>query len=1175
MKCIAVCKGYLLCAVVFIAISIVGLDAEGQTVPIPNPSFETGQGSPDGWQLSGGLGGWSGEGIDGSRAISISGVANSQTSTYWYTPPLTFEPGACYRFSFQARRTSGTGGSPITGPDFCNRDLHEVTSEWKQYTSYFVAPASGVSCPLRLGQWEAEGIIEFDDVSLVRAEPVYRRHNGIALGDGEHISGDTYTFTAPLTGASANHARPLQGQDCFFNKPRWVFTQGNRVVYRHEINEVMQRSAEIEVSVGYHTGGTLVAEASTDGDNWVRVETLDALGSIHAPLPASLFPANAVFVRFTVMPSENSDAPIHLQIYGYTYNARLEKAPGDFYGATRFIAVPEPDGAVSLAFDDLGEAIPGGKNELRFHAKNLTGDDITIAPRLTISAGDAQKSVNTIAPVALPAAAGDMVPVIVPYDLPCAGDITLSLELGENIVYRAETSFNISCLYESCYGMKLPDSSEDVALWWASSGWKISRNRPAPQETSPAMRICLAQNEREAAQFILKPHAPLHHLHVMPQSLKNTNGDVIPVESIEILRVGYVPVTQPTDSVGTVAPWPDPLPPFIEPLELKQDENQPFWVCIHTTKDTAPGIYSGTILLEADRWKANVPLEVEIFDFTLPDRKTCTSAFGFDASLAFRYHNAKSETDKRVVYEKYLSILRDHHISIYNPTALDPIKYDWPHLPKWKGGERDSKNEGNVLVLRDASATENVATLYDQLMPIPEKALKVQFDYKTETPGHKFLLTILHYDGAGDWLRGRNNDVAIEGDGSWQHFNQEINAFPEGATQFMIRIWATHYSEAGNATGTVWIDNVDVQDAATGAIMIQDDFEMPDAQLAEIFTPEFDWTAWDAAMTRAFDHYHFNGFSLPVPGLGSGTFHSRQEPSLLGYGEDTPEYKAAFTAWCRTVETHLQEKGWLDDSYVYWFDEPEPPDYEFVMNGFRKLKEAAPGIGRMLTEQIEPELVGGPNIWCPISNCYDYDMARQRQAAGEKIWWYVCTGPKAPYATLFIDHPATELRVWLWQTWERAIDGILIWQTNFWHSDEAYPDVPQNPYEDPMGWTTGYSTPTGAKRPWGNGDGRFIYPPLAAADGQPEMPVFDDPVSSIRLEMLRDGIEDYEYCVILRDLLGKHKERLSAEEIKKYQMLLEVPDTITQSLTEFTWNPAPIETHREAVARAVEVLSKK
>jgi len=53
--------------------------------------------------------------------------------------------------------------------------------------------------------------------------------------------------------------------------------------------------------------------------------------------------------------------------------------------------------------------------------------------------------------------------------------------------------------------------------------------------------------------------------------------------------------------------------------------------------------------------------------------------------------------------------------------------------------------------------------------------------------------------------------------------------------------------------------------------------------------------------------------------------------------------------------------------YVYWFDEPAPRDYEFVMNGFRKLRDAAPDINRMLTEHVEPNLIGGPDIWCEIS----------------------------------------------------------------------------------------------------------------------------------------------------------------------------------------------------------------
>lgn len=1172
-------KMYSSC-VFLLGIMGISITSWGQTVPIVNPSFELGEDAPEGWQLSSGEGGWFEDAAEGSRAVSVTGTANSQASTYWYTDPVSFDPNACYRFTFQARRLGGSGGSPITGPTFCNRDLHEITADWKKYTSYFLTPSGNSEAPLRLGQWNAEGTIAFDDVSLVCAEPVYLHKNGVALGDGESIMDNQYVFTAPLNGDSANHARTLKGYDCTFNKPRWVFSNGKWVLYSHDIGGLKQSSAEVEVTIGYYRGGTLVVEASSVGKRWIEVGRMDNMGTSIFPIPASMCPAEEIQVRFTTRGSDQNSAPVNLQIHGYTYRATLESAPGNFFGKTTFVAVPESDGKVQLSFPDLGEGIPGGKNYFQFAVTNLSEKEVTITPRLTVSSKKNTAIETTMGAMALPADSKSIL-MAMPYEVTAAGDTSLTLDLGEKTVYRAEADFNISCIYESGYGMTLSNSSDKVALWWASSGWKISRNRPVPKEPSPAMHIQLAQNEWEAAQFVLRPVNPLNNLRIKPQALKNTQGQKMPADSIEVLRVGYVPVTRPTDYVGTVAPWPDPLPPITKPLKLNADENQPFWVCVHTTKDTTPGKYSGTILLEADDWQATVPLEVEVFDFSLPDRKTCTSAFGFSAPLAFQYHNVKTEADQRVVYDNYLSILSDHHISIYDPTYLDPMSYDWPHLPKWQGGKRDFKDSRDEkdgaasLMLHDESTTANVATHYDERFAIPENGLHIQFDYKTGTPEYEFQITLLHYNAAGNWMSGRNNDIVITGDGSWQHFSQKISAFPDGATQFMLRFWATRYSEEGAATGSIWLDNVEVGETGSNTILIQEDFQTPYGDLKKSFVPEFDWTDWDAAMTRAFDQYHFNGFRLGVPGMGHGTFHARYEPNLLGYGEDTPEYKTAFSSWCQAVEAHLREKGWLDYAYVYWFDEPEPDDYEFVMNGFRKLKEAAPGINRMLTEQMEPELIGGPNIWCPVSHNYDYDKARARQAAGDTIWWYVCTGPKAPYATLFIDHPATELRVWLWQTWERSIEGVLIWQTNYWHSKEAYPDAPQNPYEDPMGWTTGYSTPVGTKRPWGNGDGRFIYPPLAAADGQPEAPVFDDPVSSIRLEMLRDGIEDYEYCVILSDLLGKCKNKLTEEELTTYRRLLEVPDDITKSMTEFTWDPEPIETHREAVARAIVELQRQ
>ncbi|MFQ6036138.1 MAG: glycoside hydrolase domain-containing protein, partial [Sedimentisphaerales bacterium] len=573
---------------------------------------------------------------------------------------------------------------------------------------------------------------------------------------------------------------------------------------------------------------------------------------------------------------------------------------------------------------------------------------------------------------------------------------------GQSVFAQSSDYFNLP------YGEVLAESTEQVGLWWASSGWKISQDKPLPETKGPAIMIRAARNEAEAAQLIVRPTIPLRGFIARAKSLTGLTGAVIPAENIEVLRVRYVNVTQPTDKSSVPGLWPDPLPPFKGPVELEANKNQPFWVRVKVPRQVPAGIYTGNISITAQDYKANVTLRVEVYDFVLPDRMTCTTAFGFSPGNVFRYQRLSDAQQRRQVLQKYWANFSAHHISPYDPAPLDRFSVTWPKI------------------------TESIK---------PEQ-----------------------------------------------------------------------------------------------------------------LKPTFDWTAWDKAMQRAINQYHFNSFRLRIPGLGGGSFHARYEPKLLGFTEETPQYQAAFNAYCYQLAEHLRRKGWLDEAYVYWFDEPAPKDYEFVMNGFRKLKLAAPALNRMLTEQVEPALIGGPNIWCPVSYNYKHEPAEQRRRYGEKFWWYVCTGPKAPYCTLFIDHPGTELRVWLWQTWQRKIDGILVWQTNYWTSSAAYPDPehPQNPYEDPMGWRSGYSTPKGKKRPWGNGDGRFIYPPEAAADAHPAEPVLDGPVDSIRWEMLRDGLEDYEYLAMLARLLKAKKDKLTAQQYHKFAALLEVPESITKDMTTFT-----------------------
>ena len=336
-----------------------------------------------------------------------------------------------------------------------------------------------------------------------------------------------------------------------------------------------------------------------------------------------------------------------------------------------------------------------------------------------------------------------------------------------------------------------------------------------------------------------------------------------------------------------------------------------------------------------------------------------------------------------------------------------------------------------------------------------------------------------------------------------------------------------------------------------------------------------DFTKFDHAATQWLDQAHFNTFVLPLRGMGGGTFHSRHLGELEGFQEGTPEFARLFQDYLSQIETHLEGRNWLSKAFTYWFDEPAPKDFEFVADGMKRLHDAAPGIKRMLTVQPEPPLLAQVDIWCGLTPKWTPELVRQRRAAGEEAWWYICCGPQAPYITEFIDHPGTELRLWPWQSWQYGVQGILIWATLYWNSPAAFPPPKlQDPWADPMSYKSGYGEKPGEIGYWGNGDGRFLYPPRRAAtvDGAP---CLDAPVNSIRWENLRDGMEDYEYFWLLQAAatheLAWHGE---TELLKQAHELLKVPNDVSQDLTHFTTDPRLMLAHRDRVARMIERLQR-
>lgn len=339
---------------------------------------------------------------------------------------------------------------------------------------------------------------------------------------------------------------------------------------------------------------------------------------------------------------------------------------------------------------------------------------------------------------------------------------------------------------------------------------------------------------------------------------------------------------------------------------------------------------------------------------------------------------------------------------------------------------------------------------------------------------------------------------------------------------------------------------------------------------------QLDFAKFDEAAAKWIDEHQFNSFRLPLRGMGGGTFHSRHLGELEGFKEGTPEFARLFKDYVGQVERHLRGRGWLDEAYIYWFDEPDPKDYPFVVDGMKRIKAAAPGLRRMLTEQPEPEFFGHVEIWCGLTPEWTREEVAARRAAGEDVWWYICCGPKAPYVTEFIDHPGTELRLWPWQSWQYGVQGILIWATTYWTSSAAFPNELQDPWTDPMSYVSGYSYKPGQIGYWGNGDGRFLYPPRRDPNTATE-PCLDEPINSLRWENLRDGMEDYEYFWLLEQEV-KRLETLNRaaleHEITAARKLLVVPEAISKNLTHFTTDPRLMLEHRDRLARMIERLQR-
>lgn len=128
---------------------------------------------------------------------------------------------------------------------------------------------------------------------------------------------------------------------------------------------------------------------------------------------------------------------------------------------------------------------------------------------------------------------------------------------------------------------------------------------------------------------------------------------------IHLFSLNYMNVTQETKAgwiIGSSGKPADPLGWKPEqlvpenaragrggfPLGVAANNNQALWFEIYTRKDLPAGMYDGTVTVTMDGVVNNIPLEMELFDFVLPDTNSMNEMIYFESGQLSTYQGSSS-----------------------------------------------------------------------------------------------------------------------------------------------------------------------------------------------------------------------------------------------------------------------------------------------------------------------------------------------------------------------------------------------------------------------------------------------------------------------------------------------------------------------------------------------------
>jgi hypothetical protein len=134
------------------------------------------------------------------------------------------------------------------------------------------------------------------------------------------------------------------------------------------------------------------------------------------------------------------------------------------------------------------------------------------------------------------------------------------------------------------------------------------------------------------------------------------------------------------------------------PLKVPGESNQAVWFDIYTNKNLPAGLYVGSITVTADGQKRTIPIELELFDFTLPDQNSMQAMIYYESLQPKLYQGSDLDAE----YHRFAHRQRIELVQAYDQASAQAAhgRFDGTDFSSARGYEGPGQNVGNQIIPR-------------------------------------------------------------------------------------------------------------------------------------------------------------------------------------------------------------------------------------------------------------------------------------------------------------------------------------------------------------------------------------------------------------------------------------------------------------------------------------------